>query len=563
MNGFRIIETMASSFPVPAARRPTAYRWGPPTLILLLVFAYQVLSYSGFPNDHFVYVARAQQMLLGGWPVRDFVDPGFTLMYAASAAALTVFGHNLLGEAFLVFGGFAVAAALSYGLVRAAAGSMVVAVLGVALQALAYPRSYSYPKLLLHALAITLIWNYLARPSFPRRVGLAALVAAGALARPDHGVVIGLAALVAILSAGQGAVLERARKALGFAAVTTAFLLPWLIFVHTALGIVPYVRSVLGFTGRKVEVGALSWPPFPIDLSSLAAPSGGLDHEAFLYYTFLLLPVAGAVHLVRRGAAAAPMPDASRRLGIVVLIAVCLNATLLRDPLRNRLADVAVPQAILAGWLFSTAWRAVRQSPLAAQWAQRGGVAILGCLLALSVLRLGAAADRLGDIPFLRPSAVLTRASGVAWGLREVQASTGLPKPMRLPALVSYLRACTTPDDRAMYIGYAPETYFLAERGFAGGHVVFEGAYYASPEEQALTISRLQRERVPIVAMRDESTPDFRHAFTALAGYLDAHYVRVGTVDVSSDVHQGIYVDRRLSPAGVYEPLHLPCFRAG
>lgn len=554
---------MGPAHPSTAVPRPRGSRWVPATIILLLVFAYQILSYSGFPNDHFVYVARAQQMLLGAWPVRDFVDPGFTLMYAASAAGLAVFGHNLLGEALLVFGSFAVAAALSYGLVRMAAGSVVVAVLGVALQALAYPRSYSYPKLLLHALAITLIWNYLARPSLPRRVGLAALVAAGALARPDHGAVIGLAALIAILSAGQGAVMDRARKALGFAAVTTVVLLPWLIFVHTALGIVPYVRSVLGFTGRKVEVGALDWPPFPIDLSSLAGPAGGLDHEAFLYYTFLLLPVAGAAYLVRRGAAAAPMPDASRRLGIVVLIAVCLNATLLRDPLRNRLADVAVPQAILAGWLLSAAWRTVRQAPLAVRWAQRGGVAVLACLLALSVVRLGAAADRLGDIPILRPSAVLRRASGVAWGLREIQASTGLPKPTPLPTLVAYLRACTTPDDRAMYVGYAPETYFLAERGFAGGHVVFEGAYYASPEEQALTISRLQRERVPIVAMRDESTPDFRHTFTALAGYLDARYVRVGTLELSSDLHQGIYVDRRLSPTGVYEPLGLPCFRTG
>ena len=68
---------------------------------------------------------------------------------------------------------------------------------------------------------------------------------------------------------------------------------------------------------------------------------------------------------------------------------------------------------------------------------------------------------------------------------------------------------------------------------------------------------------VTIVAMRDESTPDFRHTFTALAGYLDARYVRVGTLELSSDLHQGIYVDRRLSPTGVYEPLGLPCFRTG
>lgn len=554
---------MAPSLPSPSVPWHGRYRWGPPAIALLLVFAYRFLSYTGFPNDHFVYVARAQQMLLGAWPVRDFVDPGFFLMYAASAAGLTVFGHNLLGEAVLVFGGFAAAAALSYGLLRAAAGSAVVAVIGVALQALAYPRSYSYPKLFLHALAIALIWNYLARPTFPRRVGLAVLVAAGALARPDHGVVIGLAALLAILSAGPDAVVLRARKALGFAAVTAAFLLPWLVFVQSAIGFLPYVRSILGFTGRKVDVGALDWPPFPVALSGLTGPSGGLDHEAFLYYTFLLLPIAGAVYLVRRRAAAAPMPDASRRLPVVILIAVCLNATLLRDPLRNRLADVAVPQAILAAWLLPAAWRALQQSPPWLQWAQRTGVAILAGLLTLSTLRLGAAADHVGDIPILRPSALFERAARVTWSLREIESSSGIPKPMPLPPLVAYLRACTTPDDRVMYVGYAPETYFFAERAFAGGHVVFEGAYYDSPEEQALTISRLQRERVPIVAMRDESTPDFRHAFTSLAGHLDARYVRVGTIELSADLHQGIYVDRTLPQTGVYEPLGFPCYRAG
>jgi hypothetical protein len=67
-------------------------------------------------------------MLLGAWPVRDFVDPGFPLMYLTSAAGLTLIGHNPLGEAIIVFGGFAAAAALSYGLERAvAAGTARVA----------------------------------------------------------------------------------------------------------------------------------------------------------------------------------------------------------------------------------------------------------------------------------------------------------------------------------------------------------------------------------------------------------------------------------------------------
>ncbi len=56
---------MEPALPSTAVPQPRGSRWAPATIILLLVFAYQILSYSGFPNDHFVYVARAQQMLLG------------------------------------------------------------------------------------------------------------------------------------------------------------------------------------------------------------------------------------------------------------------------------------------------------------------------------------------------------------------------------------------------------------------------------------------------------------------------------------------------------------------
>ena len=34
---------------------------------------------NGFPNDHFVHLVGAQQLLLGDWPTRDFVDPGLPI----------------------------------------------------------------------------------------------------------------------------------------------------------------------------------------------------------------------------------------------------------------------------------------------------------------------------------------------------------------------------------------------------------------------------------------------------------------------------------------------------
>lgn len=532
-------------------------RWIAAAAVFAAVFAYRFLSYTGFPNDHFVYLARAQQMLLGAWPVRDFVDPGFPLMYLTSASGLTLFGHNLLGEAVIVFGGFAAAAAMSFGLVRAVAGSTVVAAFAVTLQALAYPRSYSYPKLPLHALAIALCWAYLARPTRARRAGLAALVAVAALFRPDHGIVIALASLVAILWADSRPAPARAKTALGFAATAAAFVLPWFIFLQNTTGLAAYARSVIGFTSTKADVGRMGWPSFRLD-----ALVTGQNAEAFLYYLFVLLPFVGAVVLLRRGTAAAPMPDAAGRLWTVIILAACVNATLLRNPLSNRLGDVAVPQTILAAWLLPAAWRTLRASRPPGRLALRTGVAAVVALLTLSVVEFGDTADRLDSIGPLRPGALARRAATVTRALRDIDTFFGIPTetPLAPLPLVTYLRACTQPDDRVMYVGYAPETYFFARRGFAAGQVVFEGTYYTSPEEQALMLSRLRREQAPVIAMPDENAADFRDKLDAVAAYIDANYARAGTIDLPGDRRGDVFLDRRRASAGVYAPLGWPCF---
>jgi len=531
--------------------------WLPAATILIAVFAFRYLSYTGFPNDHFVYLARAQQMLLGAWPARDFVDPGFLLMYVTSAAGLAVFGHNLLGEALIVFGGFALAAALTCPLARAAAGSAVVAACAVALQALAYPRSYSYPKLFLHALAITLCWRYVAQPTRGRRLALAALVAAAALFRPDHGVVLGLVALCAIVWADTRPAGVRAKRAAVFVALTTAFVLPWIVFVQSTIGLTAQVQSVVGFTATKAEVGRMEWPSFRPDEFI-----GSENAEAFLYYAFLLLPLAGAVVLWRRGAAAAPMPDAAQRLWLVVVLAACVNATLLRNPLQNRLADVAVPQAILAAWLLPAGWRAVRESRRVVAFTLRTAFAAAAALLTLAVFQLGDTRERFAHIGPLEPRALAARAAAVTRALRDIDTSLGVPTgaPLAPAPLVVYLKACTEPTDRVMYVGYAPQTYFFARRGFAAGQVVFEGAYYTAQQEQELMVRRLRQEQVPVIALPEEHAVDFREKLGTVAAYIDGNYERAGTIDLPGDQRGDVLLDRRRTSKRVYAPLGWPCF---
>ncbi len=50
-----------------------------------------------------------------------------------------------------------------------------------------------------------------------------------------------------------------------------------------------------------------------------------------------------------------------------------------------------------------------------------------------------------------------------------------------------------------------PEVAAFAARAFAGGHPTFRAGFYTLPEDQALTVERLDRQPVPIVLTRDEA----------------------------------------------------------
>src|SRR5881394_3705457 len=98
-------------------------------LLTVLGFVIRFLRQGAIENDHYVYLARAHQLLHGDWPVRNFADPGFPLPYLVSAAAAVVAGPTLLTDVVLWLALLAVAIALTFALARRASGS---ALMGVA-----------------------------------------------------------------------------------------------------------------------------------------------------------------------------------------------------------------------------------------------------------------------------------------------------------------------------------------------------------------------------------------------------------------------------------------------
>jgi hypothetical protein len=289
----------------------------------------------------------------------------------------------------------------------------------------------------------------------------------------------------------------------------------------------------------------------------------GQNTEAFLFYTVLALPIAAIIAAMRRGGVAAPMPRAAARLLIVAILAICIDVTFLRDPLRERLPDVMTPATILAAWLAAAAWRGVRGRSCAARVPVRLAVATLACVFAMSVGVVGQTPEQFNRIGRLTPRALAARAADVTHALRETYTTSFTPSPTSralVPAFV-YLQQCTRPDDRFSYIGYEPETYFFAHRGFAGGQVVFLGEYYSSPDEQEQTIARFRAERVPVILLPDSNASDFRRRFPALARYIDTNYAPAGAIPLPGDRRADVLVDRRLTPTGVYADGGWPCFR--
>src|SRR5688572_28548437 len=167
-------------------------------VLFALVASLRFLALTGFPDDHYVHLAGAQQMLHGEWPSRDFVDLGAPLTYAISAAAQAIFGQRQLTEALLMASAFGLGAVLTLRAGVALTGSVLLGSAAALIELLVYPRTYSYPKMVLYAAAAVAFLWYASRPSRARIIGLGALAACAALVRHDHGLYIGIASVAAV-----------------------------------------------------------------------------------------------------------------------------------------------------------------------------------------------------------------------------------------------------------------------------------------------------------------------------------------------------------------------------
>jgi hypothetical protein len=234
----------------------------------------QAVIASSPTNDDFLHVVLARQILGGDWPVRDFFDLGTWLAYGISAASQLIFGHRLLAEAVVVGVMLAVSTYLVFRLVLELTGSTLAAALSAVLLIVAGPRGYSYPKIIVYAVAATLWWWYVWQPSFGKILAFGAWVAAAFYWRGDHGVYVAIILVLAVVAA-HGISRKSLVRVCQAGAVALVAVTPVLVMVAATVGFGSVIQST-GVVMAAQHSDTHSWPRWPIvhfaDLIRLGGP---------------------------------------------------------------------------------------------------------------------------------------------------------------------------------------------------------------------------------------------------------------------------------------------------
>lgn len=519
-------------------------------------------SLGGFTNDQFAVLIRADMMLRGEQPLRDFADAELrgawpSLSYALPAWAQQLGGRTLLPEAYLTVGAIALGHILVFLLALELSKQWSIALLAVLLAIAMEPRLYSYQKILMLSAGALVIHGAMLRPSMMRLAAAAVTTAVAILFRHDTGVYVaaGMLAGLVVRDAGSWGVVGR--RAGLYAGLTAICLLPSAVWIQVYEGIPAYVRNNLDTIARESGRTELQVAPLWSALGSFTSE----NLVVLTYYAFWAVVTAAAAVLVWRAVdSVAPLTPAERGSAAGLLaMALLSNEFLLRDSLTARFGDAVIPIALLAAWTAGSA----RQF---AQPAVRVAATIVPA--ALLMMMLGATwvfadvGETLEDTGLTRSwSDVTGQFDSVRDNLERQPPADWSTFPARDTLIAArYLAQCTDPDDYVLVAAEAPEIPFYARRRFAAGQGAVTLSFYTSEASQRRAVARLASQSVPIILVNaNRMDEDFVQAYPLIARYVADHYREAGTIDAGMTFR--VYVEADREPRRMDPHLGLPCFQ--
>jgi hypothetical protein len=274
--------------------------------------------------------------------------------------------------------------------------------------------------------------------------------------------------------------------------------------------------------------------------------------NAFLYHLLRWLPVV-ASGILLAGVASGSSGSRADVARIASLIVTCalLNVFILRTPVDARVGGMAGPAAILSAWMARRAWD-VRSRVV------RAGLALVTAMIVfVTVWSLSTAMEweRRLKAGTLSPGRVREQMSIFA---ESPPSSRAVPNS-HLIGMVSYLRECTSVEDRLFAPWFAPELYFFAGRGFVGSVATFAG-HWSEPRFQERIIDAFVSHSVPVVIIETAAHDDFVAQYSLVGQYLDEHYRVAGTTDFGNpEGNYTLLVEKNRLSSRTHPPTGMPC----
>ena len=191
-----------------------------------------------------------------------------------------------------------------------------------------------------------------------------------------------------------------------------------------------------------------------------------------------------------------------------------------------------------------------------------GGLAAAGVLLIAAGLSaiVGQAREHIAEAGFFDGQQRVVERRAELWNeFRVPSERTGAISDAHRH-VVTYLQACTHPDSRILALTFAPELFFYARRGFAGGLVTLTPGTYVTSRHAALMMDRLSREDVPHVVLDSETEQEIRRGYSRIADPLSLRYHTIATFPVSGDKRFVVLAENGRPPVREYGAERLPCF---